>query len=92
MLACARTRARERKTLLLRSVMSAVLVPSRNSYGNLENLGTAVCRECCITEHKQAVPNNVCAKQYFTPTSTGQDIRLFQPNIVEDNGGINIIY
>ena len=72
--------------------MSVVLVPSRNSYGNLEDLDTPVCQECCITEHKQAVPTNVCAKQYFTPTSTGQDIRPFQPNIVEDNGGVNIIY
>jgi len=69
--------ALERKALLLCSVMSAVLVPSRNSYGNLEDLGTPVCRECCITEHKQAVPTNVCAEQYFTPTSTGQDIHPF---------------
>ena len=57
--------------------MSAVPVPSRNSYGNLEDLGSPLCRECCITEHKQTVRTNVCAEQYFTTTSTGQDIHPF---------------
>ena len=55
-------------------------------------LATPVCRECCITEHKQAVRTNVRAERYFTTRSTGQNIHRFQPNIVEDNGDINIIY
>jgi len=55
-------------------------------------LGTPVGRECCITVYKQAVRTNVCAEQYFTTRSTAQYIHHFLPNIVDDNGDINIIY
>jgi len=40
-------------------------------------LGTAVCRECCIPENKQAVPHSVWAEPSFRPKSTGQDIYFF---------------
>jgi hypothetical protein len=39
-------------------------------------IGTAVCRECCITEHKQAVRHRGYAEPSFSTRSTGQDIRL----------------
>ena len=55
-------------------------------------LGTPKCREFCITEYKQAVRTNVCTEQYFTTISTGQDIHRFMSNIVEDDGGVNIVY
>ena len=53
-------------------------------------LGTEVWRECCIAEHKQAVPHSVCAERYCRTRSTGKDIHHFLPNIVADNGNLNI--
>ena len=38
-----------------------------------------------------ALPTNVCAEQYYTPTSTGQDIHPLLPNIVE-NKVVLILY
>ena len=38
-----------------------VLVPSKNSLERLDDFSTCVCRECCITAHKQAVHHTVCA-------------------------------
>jgi len=51
-----------------------------------------VCRECCITEQKQAVEHSVCAKRYFRTRSSGQDIYRFLPNIVDDIGELKIVY
>jgi hypothetical protein len=50
-----------------------------------------VCRKCCIAEHKQAVPQSVCAERYFRTISTGQDIHRFLPNFVVDDGDIIIL-
>ena len=44
-------------------------------------LGTAVCCEGCITEHKQAVPHSVGAERTFRTGSTGQGIRRRLQNI-----------
>jgi len=55
-------------------------------------LGTAVCRECCITEHHQAVQNSVFANRYFRNRSSGQNFHRFLPNIVADNGDFKIVY
>jgi hypothetical protein len=55
-------------------------------------LDTAVCRECCISEHKQVVGRSVFAERYFRTGSTGQAIQLYLTNIVSDNGDLNIIY
>ena len=81
-----------KKSVFITKCYVSGLLPSRTSYGKLEDLGTPVCRECCITEYKHAVRTNVCTEQYFTTISTGQDIHLFLPNIVDDNGGFNIVY
>jgi len=55
-------------------------------------LGTAVCRECCVSEHQQAVEHSVCAKRYFIPASAGQNIHHFLPNTMADNGDFKIVY
>jgi hypothetical protein len=51
-----------------------------------------VCRECCITEHKQAVKHSVCAERYFRTRSAGQDIYRFLPNIVANIGDLKVVY
>ena len=48
-------------------------------------LGTPVCRECCVTEHTQAVRHNVCSQPSFRTRPTAQDVHRFVPNIVTDN-------
>jgi len=53
--------------------------------------GTAVWREFCITEHKQAVKHSVCGKLYFRTRSTGQNIHRLLPNNVADKCDFNII-
>ena len=76
---CERERGRERKErnlFVLCTVMSAVLVPSKNSLETLHDLGTAF-REFCITEHNQAVRNSVHAERYFRLRSTGQTFIFF---------------
>jgi len=57
--------AGERKVLLLCSVMSAVPLTSKNCLEYQTILGTVLCCEGCVTEHKQAVPHSVCAERYL---------------------------
>ena len=47
-------------------------------------LGTAVYRECCITERKQTVRHSVFSQPSFRTRSTDQNIHRFVPNIVVD--------
>jgi hypothetical protein len=49
-----------------------------------------VCRECCITEHKQAVKYSVCAERYFRTRSTSQHIYRLLPIIVSDIGDLRL--
>ena len=53
--------------------------------------GTSVCLACCIAEHKQAVPYSMC-RAAIENEINWSDIHRFVPNIVTDNGDINIIY
>jgi len=53
--------------------------------------GTAVGRECCITEHQQAVQLSLCAEPYFTTKSTGQDIHCILTYIGAHNGDHKVI-
>ena len=55
-------------------------------------LGTAVCCEGCITEHKQAVSHSVCAEGSLRARSTDQDIHRFLSNIVTDIRDLKIVY
>ena len=57
--------AGERKVLLLCSVMSAVTFTSKNCLECQTILGTDLCCEGCVTEHKQAVPHTVCVERYL---------------------------
>ena len=76
--------------LLLCSVMSAVPVTSKNWFDLLDFLGTTVGSECCIIEHKQAVPHSVCAERSFRAGSIGQDI--VSTKIVNKNSDIVNMY
>ena len=52
----------------------------------------SVCSKGCITEHKQAVPHSVGVEHTLRPGSTGQDIRPFMSNIVDNKGDLKIIH
>ena len=55
-------------------------------------LGTAVCWEGCITEHKHAVPHSVRAERTFRTVSTGQGIRWRLQNIDANMCDLKVIY
>jgi len=77
----------ERKFILLCSAIWVVLVSSKNSLESLEE-----SRECCIIVLKQAVQHCACAEPPYRTRSIRQDIKVFLPNVVVENGYLKIMY
>jgi len=77
---------------LLSSVISVVLMPSINCLESQMILGTMVCRKVCVADYKQTVLHCICVQGYFKTRSSSHVIHCFLPNIVTDDGALNIKY